>query len=113
MAGFDLGFNFTGTGQNGGAGRLTDAKSVRLNLTGTALSAKDLLGVIKVKGVDVNAAAKVQGIRNGGSGVVADPPGGEPVPGPLPILGAAAAFQASRRLRHRLKSGAAAVPRSA
>jgi hypothetical protein len=101
VGGFDLGFNFTGTGVNGGSGRLTNGKTVQFNLLGTALTAADLLGTINVKGLDVNAAAKVQGIRNGGSGVVADPDP-VPVPGPLPLLGIAAAFQTSRRLRSRL-----------
>ena len=38
---------------------------------------------------------------------------GTPAPGPLPVLGAVAAFKASRRLRNRLKPTAAAAPRSA
>lgn len=114
VGGFDLGFNFTGTGQNGGSGRLTDGKIVSFNLTGTALSAEDLLGTIVVQGFDVTAAAKVQGIATGGgSGVIGGEegpdPGPTPVPGPLPIVGAAAAFQASRRLRSRLKSAAVAA----
>lgn len=105
VGGFDLGFNFTGTGQNKGSGRLTNGKTVLFNLTGTALTAADLLGTINVKGFEVNAAAKVQGIQNGGSGVVADPEGtSTSVPGPLPILGVAAAFRTSRRLRRRLAS---------
>lgn len=113
VGGFDLGFNFTGTGQNGGSGRLTDGKIVSFNLTGTTLSAEDLLGTIVVQGFDVTAAAKVQGIATGGgSGVIGGEegpdPGPTPVPGPLPIVGAAAAFQASRRLRSRLKSVAVA-----
>jgi hypothetical protein len=61
------------------------------------------------------AAAKLNGY--GGSATLLDPPfGGTPpdeVPGPLPLLGAAAAFKASRRLRSRLKTAAAAAPQSA
>lgn len=106
VGGFDLGFNFTGNGANGGSGRLTDGKTVQFNLTGTTLTAADLLGTINVKGLDINAAAKVQGIENGDSGVVADP-----VPGPLPLLGIAAAFRASRRLRRRLTSAHLAAGR--
>ncbi len=111
---FDLGFNLTGTGQNGGSGRLTKGKTVKFVLTGTNLTPDALLGRIEVQGEFVNIAAKVQGISNGGSGVVADPlTNGTPAPGPLPVLGAVAAFQASRRLRRRLKPTAAAAPRSA
>ena len=97
-----------------GRGRLTDPKTVGFNLTGTKLTAEALLGAIVVQGELVNGAAKVQGISNGGSGVVGDPPGDpQSAPAPLPVLGAAAAFQASRRLRRRLKPTAAAAPRSA
>jgi len=52
------------------------------------------------------AAAKLNGY--GGSATLLDPPfGGTPpdeVPGPLPLLGAVSAFQASRRLRSRLSA---------
>lgn len=91
-----------------GRGRLTDPKTVGFNLTGTKLTAEALLGAIVVQGELVNGAAKVQGISNGGSGVIGDPPGVD-VPGPLPIFGAAGAFKASRRLR----PSSAAAPQSA
>jgi len=126
VGGFDLGFNFA-LRDNGN--RLTSGKAVQFNLTGTALKTADLLGTITLKGLDgkdveVNAAAKVQGIAPSGtncpdteadsgecSGVAAEP-NGTPVPGPLPLLGAAAAFQTSRQLRRRLKVSAAIPPRS-
>ncbi len=47
------------------------------------------------------ACAKVQSTPGGGSGVICN---GKPVPGPLPILGAAAAFGYSRRLRSRVRA---------
>ena len=111
--GFDLGFDFTGAGTNGGSDRLANGKSVRFDLTGSALRTADLLGAINVKGFNVNVAAKVKGIaglEEELSGEIGDP---VPVPGPLPLLGAAAAFQASRSLRRRLKVRAAVAPRSA
>ena len=116
--GFDLGFDFAL--KNNNDGRLTNDQTVTFSLTGlfdptgTALTTADLLGTIVLNSLEINVAAKVQGISNGGSGVIADPLGnGTPVPGPLPLLGAVAAFQASRRLRRRLKPTAAAAPRSA
>lgn len=116
VGGFDLGIDFFGTGKDGGSGRLTNAKKVRLDIFGTSLTPEALLGTVYVNAYkgDVNVAAKVQGISDGGSGVIGDPPGnGTPVPGPLPILGAAAAFQASRRLRRRLKPAAVGTLSSA
>ena len=118
VAGFDLGFDLTGNGSDQGSGRLDNDKTVKFSITGPPiLTAKALNdGFITVKGFDVNIAAKVQGIaQDPGSGVIGDPLGGpaDEAPGPLPILGAVAAFKASRRLRNRLKPTAAAAPRSA
>ncbi len=60
------------------------------------------------------AAAKLNGY--GGSATLLDPPDLSPpadAPGPLPILGAAAAFRAGRRLRRRLMPASARASRSA
>lgn len=54
---------------------------------------------------DIYAAARLQGYGDGSSTVFTQ------VPGPLPVLGAVAAFQASRRLRRRLATGDASAQR--
>ena len=53
------------------------------------------------------------GTRTYSTTLLDNPSNGTPAPAPLPVLGAVAAFKASRRLRRRLKPTAAAAPRSA
>lgn len=106
--GFDMKFDLP----NAKANRLEDGTvlTIRVGRSGITPDAFNY----PVVGDTLNGeytAAHVGGY--GYSTTLLDNPGnGTPAPGPLPILGAAAAFQASRRLRRRLKPVAVVAPRS-
>ncbi len=108
-------FNFAGSNPG-----VSDVSSAFFNLfNGVVLTTP--LNQNKADKDTVVLAARFQGIysatENGGSDKVTgkprDKPGGGPadaVPGPLPVLGAAAAFVQSRRLRRRLATARSAQP---
>jgi hypothetical protein len=93
--------------------RLDGTDSVSFTITGVGLTFNSFNEVNDTKqgGLDkIYTAARLQGYDDGSSTLLDGPT--EPVPGPLPLLGGVAAFQASRRLRRRLASArlAAAKP---
>jgi hypothetical protein len=94
------------------ANRLTGVEQFNITVDGLSVGAFNNENNGKPNSIKgLFGVAKIQGY--GGSATLLDPPGDETsVPGPLPILGAVAAFKASRRLRNRLKPTAAAAPRS-
>ncbi|MEB3265603.1 MAG: hypothetical protein VKN13_03205 [Cyanobacteriota bacterium] len=112
VSGFDLGLVF---GANGLSGRQSLTIEVLGDVNADLFDRFDNQpgGVGALTGL--RTAAKVQGIQAGaGSGEVAgtDPPP-QQAPAPLPLLGAWAALQASRRLRRRLIPAPASAVRSA
>jgi len=96
----------------GNQNRFTQGERTNFQLFGTNLSpalflsTNEPLGPGSVQGLW--AAAKVQGLANGGSATIVDPPSSA-VPGPLPLLGAGVALGFSRRLRRRISLDAAAA----
>jgi hypothetical protein len=108
-------FNFAGTNPG-----VADVSTAFLNLfNGLAIQAPP--NDTKAVNNTVVLAARFQGINsaslNGGSDKVTGKPGtppdggpGDAVPGPLPVLGAAAAFVQSRRLRRRLAEARSSQP---
>lgn len=85
--------------------RLDGTDSVSFTITGDGLTFNSFNAVNDTKqgGLDeIYTAARLQGYDDGSSTLLDGPT--EPVPGPLPLLGGVAAFQASRRLRRRLAS---------
>ncbi len=95
------------------ANRLTGIEEFNITVDGLSVDAFNFENNGKPNSIKgLFGAAKIQGY--GGSATLLDPPGDpQSVPAPLPVLGAVAAFKASRRLRRRLKPTAAAAPRSA
>jgi len=92
--------NNPGTNRFGG----TDSVSFTIKGTGLTFLSFNALNEPPPGGVDgIYAAARLQGYGEGSSTVFAE------VPGPVPLLGAMAAFQASRRLRRRLATGDASA----
>ena len=95
---------------SGSANRLTGSEQFIFTVEGLSVNAFNAVNQGSPNSLQgLFSAAKIQGYD--GSATLLDGPG-TPVPGPLPLLGAAAAFQASRRLRRRLKPSAAVAPRS-
>ncbi len=112
---YDLGTNF----MTANLGRLYGGMTSTFEIALDGLSFASFFPYEPTKPSPYSSVAKVQGIGENanlsgviGAGPPIDPPANE-APAPLPLLGAAAAFQASRRLRRRLKPTAAAAPRSA
>jgi hypothetical protein len=92
VSGFDLGLLF-------GVNQFQGESTATINITGAGLTANEFN---RLNSEGLLMAAKVQGIGSGGNG--SGEIGGTEVPGPLPLLGAVAAFRTSRRLRRRLAS---------
>ena len=92
VSGFDLGLLF-------GVNQFQGESTATINITGFGLTANEFN---RLNSDGLLMAAKVQGIGSGGNG--SGEIGGTEVPGPLPLLGIAAAFRTSRRLRRRLTS---------
>jgi len=112
VRGLDLELLFP-TSNNPRTDRLDGTDSVSFTITGDGLTFNSFNAVNDTKqgGLDkIYTAARLQGYDDGSSTLLDGPT--EPVPGPLPLLGGVAAFQASRRLRRRLASArlAAAKP---
>lgn len=89
---FDLGLLF-------GTNQFQGESTAIINIIGDGLTANEFN---RLNSNGLLMAAKVQGIGPGGNG--SGEIGGTAVPGPLPLLGVAAAFRTSRRLRRRLTS---------
>ena len=92
VSGFDLGLLF-------GVNQFQGESTATINIIGNGLTANEFN---RLNSDGLLMAAKVQGIGSGGNG--SGEIGGTEVPGPLPLLGIAAAFRTSRRLRRRLTS---------
>jgi len=77
------------------------------NSTALALNDTSICGVPGVSFLDLFDAADcgVTGVLDSASSTLSFSPAAASVPGPLPLLGAAAAFAHSRRLRARLRDG--------
>jgi len=103
--GFDLAI-YLPDGKNDN--RLTGSEMARFNILAAGLTPELFLSTNTPSSpgsvTGLWAAAKVQGTGPNGDGstTIADPPGTNDVPGPLPLLGAGVALGFSRRLRQRL-----------
>lgn len=102
ISGLDLRLNFP-TKKND---RLDLNDPISFIITGTNLNFSSFNSFVNIGGEDVYAAARLQGY---GMDINGDGDGDSSstiysAPGPLPILGVAAAFRTSRRLRRRLTS---------
>jgi hypothetical protein len=95
IKGLDLELLFP-TANNSGSDRLDHYDSFSFIISGDKLDFSSFYNFIDINGQDVYSAARLQGY--GGSSTIYS------APGPLPLLGIAAAFRTSRRLRRRLTS---------
>jgi len=105
IRGLDLELLFP-TSNAPGTNRLDGKDTVDFTILGDDLTFQSFLALNQPSqgGVEgIYAAARLQGYGEGSSIVYKE------VPGPLPVLGAVAAFQASRRLRRRLATGEASA----
>jgi hypothetical protein len=105
IRGLDLEFLLP-TSNAPGTNRLDGKDTVAFTILGDDLTFQSFLALNQPSqgGVEgIYAAARLQGYGEGSSIVYKE------VPGPLPVLGAVAAFQASRRLRRRLATGEASA----
>ncbi len=100
------------------ARRLDDGTTLNIVVRRDGITPDDFN--VPIAGDPINSeysAVHVGGYGNGtrtySTTLLDNPSNGTPAPAPLPVLGAVAAFKASRRLRRRLKPTAAAAPRSA
>ena len=95
IKGLDFRLNFP-TKNSPNSDRLDNYDTFSFIITGSNLTFESFNTAIDVDGEGIFAAARLQGY--GGSSTIYS------APGPLPILGVAAAFRTSRRLRRRLTS---------
>jgi hypothetical protein len=107
--GFDFGFEFANPNSQEGSQRFNGTETVRLLINGPGITAQSFAYVNTPSGQGSDyvgyGGAKVNGIPGGGSGAIGTNGNGTTsAPGPLPILGAAAAFGCSRRIRTRIRS---------
>jgi hypothetical protein len=105
--GFDFGFEFANPNAGGGTVRFNGTELVTLLINGPGITAQSFAYVNTPSGQGSDyvgyGGAKVNGIPGGGSGAIGTN-GTTSVPGPLPILGAAAAFGCSRKIRTLIRS---------
>lgn len=107
--GFDFGFEFDNSNAQGGAARFGGTELVTLLINGAGITAQSFAFVNTPSGQGNPyvgyGGAKVNGIPGDLSGAIGTNGNGTTsVPGPLPVLGAAAAFGYSRRIRTRIRS---------
>jgi hypothetical protein len=108
--GFDFGFDFPNANSGTGAQRFNGEELVTLIIQGPAgLNANSFAFLNTPTGQGSEyvgyGGAKVNGIPGGLSGAIGTNGNGTtPAPGPLPVLGAAAAFGCSRRIRTRIRT---------
>ena len=106
--GFDLAIDLP---TRGNQNRFSQGEAINFQLFGTNLKTTLFLSTNEPVGPGsldgLWSAAKVQGLRGGGSTTIVDPPSA--VPGPLPLLGAGVALGFSRRLRRRIAVSSAAA----